>query len=248
MITKSEVYKSLIKIQKESGQGLSGIVKIKSQEYSQYLDELIEEGLVKACHTGGSIGHPESNIFYMPTKGYNVWEDEGTDGNYSHHKGRYLNFVRLYLGLVKMESNGLLEPGLLTYLQNPEIMKEYSDWLTRNDKALKEMLGLDNSYNGIEENIQLTTDEINFIKAKSWYENNNTIDKCLQKSIEGISSDNDIISLNKQLIPLYKTDLVKYGSDLKKAEDEIENITTIRKKVNKWLESQDQTAKIQSII
>lgn len=61
MITKSEVYKSLIRIQKESGQGLSGIVKIKSLEYTKHLDTLIQEGLVKACHTGGSIGHPESN-------------------------------------------------------------------------------------------------------------------------------------------------------------------------------------------
>ncbi len=248
MITKSEVYKSLIKVQKESGQGLSGIVKIKSQEYNHYLDELIQEGLVKACHTGGTIGHPESNIFYMPTKGYNVWEDEGTDGEYSRHKGRYLHFVRLYLGAMDLKSDNPLSPGILSYLQYPEAMKEYSDWLSRNDKALKEMLELDDFYNGIEENIQLTTDDINFIKAKYWYEKNNTIAKCLKDSIEGISSDDEIILLNKQLIPLYKTNLTKYRNELRQAEDEIENITTRRKKVNKWLESQDQTAKIQSII
>ncbi len=39
MIKKSEVYKNLINIQKESGQGLSGIVKVadNSNLYSKYI-------------------------------------------------------------------------------------------------------------------------------------------------------------------------------------------------------------------
>ena len=99
-ITKSSVYKSLIDVHVASGQGLSGIVKVHCHEYSIYLDELIEEGMVVVCGTGGSIGHPESNIFYMPTKGYNVWLDEGVDGECSRFSGRYLQFVRLYLGIL----------------------------------------------------------------------------------------------------------------------------------------------------
>lgn len=83
-MTKEEFYKSAIELHKKCGQGISGIVKLGTEpRIARYLDELIEEGLMKACDTGGSIGHPESNIFYMPTKGYNVWEDEGTDGQYS---------------------------------------------------------------------------------------------------------------------------------------------------------------------
>jgi hypothetical protein len=249
MITKSDVYKSLIDIQKQSGQGLSGIVKVKSQEYSQYLDELIQEGLVKANHTGGSIGHPESNIFYMPTKGYNVWEDEGTDGNYSRHKGRYLQFVRLYLGLVSMENKGPLEPGLLTYLQDPDTMKDYTEWLTRNDKALKEMLSLSDYYkDDTVVDITLSPDEINWMKSRLWYEENMTIDKCLKGSIEGQSKDDEAISINKQLITLYRTNLSKYGDQLKESEREIDNIKKWRRNVNRWLQNQDSDKKIQSLI
>jgi predicted transcriptional regulator len=64
-ITKEEFYKKLIDIHKKCGQGLSGIVRVQSSEIDRYLDELIEEGLVICCDTGGSIGHPESNRFYM---------------------------------------------------------------------------------------------------------------------------------------------------------------------------------------
>jgi len=252
MVTKSEVYKSLIRIQKQSGQGLSGIVKVKSSEYAQYLDELIQEGLVKDCHTGGSIGHPESNIFYMPTKGYNVWEDEGTDGDYNRHKGRYLHFVRLYLGLVTLENKGLLEPGLLTYLQNPEVMKDYSEWLTRNNKALKEMLALDDFYQ--EKDIVLTPDEIAWVKGRGWYEKNLTIAKCLKQSIEYISngSDEEMISINKRLIELYKQSTPgKYDKELKEAQEEIEKADihmSYRKRVNTWLQSQDEKLNIKSLI
>jgi hypothetical protein len=249
MITKSDVYKSLIDIQKQSGQGLSGIVKVKSQEYSQYLDELIQEGLVKANHTGGSIGHPESNVFYMPTKGYNVWEDEGTDGNYSRNKGRYLHFVRLYLGLVTLENKGPLEPGLLTYLQDPDTMKGYTEWLTRNDKALKEMLSLSDYYkDDAVVDITLSPDEINWVKSRNWYEQNMTIAKCLKQSIEGQSKDDELISLNKQLIKLYKTNLSKYGDQLKESEIENDNIKKWRRNVNRWLQNQDSDKKIQSIL
>jgi hypothetical protein len=183
MITKSEVYKNLINIQKESGQGLSGIVKVadNSNLYSKYIDELIQEGLVKACHTGGSLGHYESNVFYMPTSGYNVWEDDGTDEYYSRHKGRYLHFVRLYLGLVNMESRGPLEPGLLTYLQDPDTMKDYSEWLSRNSEQLKVMTNLSNVYPG-EDSGYLSSSDIEWIKSKDWFKKNKTISECLNDS------------------------------------------------------------------
>jgi hypothetical protein len=185
----------------------------------------------------------------MPTKGYNVWEDEGTDGNYSRHKGRYLQFVRLYLGLVSMESKGSLEPGLLTYLQDPDTMKDYTEWLTRNDKALKEMLSLSDYYkDDTVVDITLSPDEITWMKSRGWYEQNMTIAKCLKQSIEGQSKDDEIISLNKQLIKLYKTNLSKYGDQLKESEIENDNIKKWRRNVNRWLQNQDSDKKIQSIL
>ena len=77
-MTKSELYETIIDGQRRHGQGLSGIVRAlgeNAETIGEYLDELIEEGLIKRCETGGSLGHPESNRFYMPTTGYNVWED-----------------------------------------------------------------------------------------------------------------------------------------------------------------------------
>jgi hypothetical protein len=252
MITKSEVYKNLINIQKESGQGLSGIVKVadSSNLYSKYLDELIQEGLVKACHTGGSLGHYESNVFYMPTSGYNVWEDDGTDGSYSRHKGRYLQFVRLYLGLVDMGSRGPLEPGLLTYLQDPDTMKDYSEWLSRNSEQLKIMINLSNVYPG-EDSGYLQSTHIEWIKSKDWYKENKTISECLNISQDLINSDNKLHSISKELISLYKTNLSKYGDKIKKEQDSVKKLQKdieLRSHINFWLQSQEQNQKIQSVL
>jgi len=65
-MTKEEVYNSIVDIQKNTGQGLSGIVRVmgeNSQDFSEHIDTLIEEGSVIANNTGGSLGHPESNMF-----------------------------------------------------------------------------------------------------------------------------------------------------------------------------------------
>lgn len=254
-MTKSEFYSNLIKIQKQTGQGLSGIVKIKSTEYAQYLDELIMEGLVKACHTGGSIGHEESNIFYVPTSGYNVWEDDGVDGvdgEWGRHKGRYLNFLRLYLGI---NEESPINPKSMDYLQNPEVMKEYSDWLTRNNKELKEMLDLDDFYKEV--SVTLTPVEINWLKSRGWYIENEIVGKCLKASIDFINRGDykKAISINKSLIDLYRqserSNPGKYKDKLKEAEEEIENVEvhmTYRKRINSWLKDQDQKVKIKSII
>ena len=252
MITKSEVYKNLINIQKESGQGLSGIVKVgdASNLYSKYIDELIQEGLVKACHTGGSIGHYESNVFYMPTSGYNVWEDDGTDEYYSRHKGRYLQFVRLYLGLVNMESRGPLEPGLLTYLQDPDTMKDYSEWLSRNSEQLKIMINLSNVYSG-EDSEYLSSSDIEWIKGKDWFKKNKTISECLNDSKDRLAKDKEIYKISKELISLYKTNLAKYGTEFKNEElniIELQKDIDFRNHINTWLQSQEQNQKIQSIL
>lgn len=175
-MTKQEVYKAVIDIQKETGQGLSGIVKISNSSFGEYLDELIEEGLVKACDTGGSLGHPESNIFYMPTKGYNLWEDEGTDGQYNRHKGRYLKNVRLYLGVIGDESVDMgnendtrnrkfLNPSAQDLIQNADFMVQYGEWLKRNEKALEEMKNLDDYYD--EPIIEFSEDEVKHRQIKN---------------------------------------------------------------------------------
>lgn len=252
-MTKSELYYNIIKIHKEHGQGLSGLVVAYSDENRQYMNELIDEGLIKRCDTGGSLGDPESNMFYTPTKGYNVWEDDGTDGEYIRHKGRYLTFVRLYLGILPEIKKSILDITALECLQNPEVMKNYSDWLNRNEVLLKEMLELSSDY--IEENTILTDIEKKWIADRSWYIDNSIVSDCLERSIKYTNDydkyDDRIIEISKELLTLYKTDVDKYSDSIKKAEADIEKINKnrlIRKRVNRWLSEQKQTAKIKKVL
>jgi hypothetical protein len=99
------------------------------------MDELIAEGLIECCDTGGILGHPESNKFYMPTSGYNVWKDDGVDGVYIRHKGRYLHHVRKYLGID--QSKGLFK--YEEYYKTEEGQKDYAEWLERNQEPLEIM-------------------------------------------------------------------------------------------------------------
>ena len=84
----------VIEMTKKTGQGCSGIVKLGNiSSIAGHLDALVEEGVIKVCDSGGSMGHPESNKWYMPAKGYNVWEDYGPKDEYKfEHKGYYINY------------------------------------------------------------------------------------------------------------------------------------------------------------
>lgn len=141
--TKESIYNELLNVHKQTGQGLSGIVRVmgpNSTTIGELLDELISEGKVKCCETGGSLGHPESNRFYIPTIGYNVWEDEGTDGQYSRHKGRYLHHVRKYLGI--KEESGIFN--MNEYFNSENGQKDYNEWLERNKEQLDVMIKIPN--------------------------------------------------------------------------------------------------------
>lgn len=139
---KSEFYKSFIQIQKLSGQGTSGIVKVQGGPIiEEYLDELIEEGLCIKMNTGGSLGHNESNIFYLPSKGYNVWADENPMTS--------LECVRFYIRnkpdqpykgdpFIGITEDSFKEGGILYDF--------YNEWLKRNQESLDEMLSLSDEY------------------------------------------------------------------------------------------------------
>jgi hypothetical protein len=145
---KVETYRILIDITKKTGQGLTGIVKIKNPEVGIYLEELIQEGLIKACHTGGSLGTRESNIFYMPIKGYNVWEDEPENSN-SIHKGFYLNHVRFHLGILPEVQSGKFDVTEEMLRSNQKWMENYNKWLEKNHEELEIMKTLDDNYHNV---------------------------------------------------------------------------------------------------
>ena len=266
MVTKSEVYAGLIKIQKSSGQGLSGIVTVLGGDahlFRQYLDELIEEGLVECHDGGGSLGHPESNRWYMPTKGYNLWKDGIENGNGGRHSdSSFLTQVRLYLGAIEHDEEPTykdedtrnkarwLKPSAQVLIQNSDFMKSYAVWLERNHEELEIMKNLDDFYD--EPTVVLTEDDINWVKTKSWYEKNKSISSCLKSSIKGFDADEERLGITKQLIDLYKkSGADKYKDDLKKALKDIEDYDSNilrRKRINKWMESLDVEKPIQEFI
>jgi len=143
-MTKKEFYKAFIETQKKTGQGLSGIVKVAGGEtIAKHLDELIAEGLCVAMDTRGSLGHPESNIFYLPTKGYNVWKEENSMAS--------LECVRYYLAEDKenYEGDPFLRIDRSSFENEDGMLHEfYAEWLDRNREALEEMLSLSEEYEG----------------------------------------------------------------------------------------------------
>lgn len=257
-MTKAEVYKMVIDMQRKSGQGCSGIVKLGNDpSVAGHLDDLVEEGLIKACHTGGSLGHPETNIFYMPTKGYNVWEDD--DGEYSRHKGKYLRFVRFYLGVYDFrvanetgdEQEDLkrkwLNPTMFDYIRDPDLMKSYAEWLERNKEELEIMINLSDFYPGA--GVTFTDQEKEEIKSRSWYEENKKISDCLRDSESRVSNRKEFIRLSKQILELYerKGDSQKEIDTTKVEIEEAEKEILFRKKLHSWFNEQDMNANIQDV-
>jgi hypothetical protein len=142
--TKEEFYKSFIAMQKGTGQGTPGIVKVAGgPEITKILDELIEEGLCVVEDTGGSLGHPESNKFYLPSKGYNVWREVNPMAS--------LECVRYYLSKVKgekYEGDPFFSINEASFQEGGNFYDYYNEWLVRNQEALDEMLNLSDVYPG----------------------------------------------------------------------------------------------------
>jgi len=259
--TKSEFYKTLIDIHKKGGQGLSGIVRVKSDLLGQYLDELIEEGLVKCCDTGNSLGHPESNRFYCPTKGYCVWDDE---------EGSALTCVRLYLGALEPDSPGrtdlqrALHPSLNDLIRHTHFMEIYSKWLKENEKSLKEMLELSDVYNdAVCPDGELPQSAIEYLKTRDWYKENKTIKECLKrlesadKNVdESISLTNQIIKLREDMLGMYKRKGDNAGiettkKEIEESKSEIEKykrVKKIRPIIKAYFEKQEKKSLVQDLI
>lgn len=142
--TKEEFYKNFIGMQKLSGQGTSGIVKIQGGPViEEYLDELIKEELVIMMDAGGSLGHPESNRFYLPSKGYNVWQEENTMAS--------LECVRYYLAKLEKPNKPYKGDPFLgindeSFEQGGYLSEFYTEWLKRNKESLDEMMNLSDVY------------------------------------------------------------------------------------------------------
>ena len=260
--TKSEFYKTLIDIHKKHGQGLSGIVRAKSDLLGGYLEEFIQEGLVKCCDTGNSLGHPESNRFYCPTKGYCVWDEQDSmDG---------LTCVRLYLGALEPEDPNrsdiqkAINPSINDLIRHSVFMGRYAEWLKRNDSSLKEMLNLSNVYNDVIcPDGELPESAIEYLKTREWYTSNKSIKDCLKglesgnKDIdENISLTSQIIKLRQDMIGMYKRKGDNDGLETTKREieestaelEKYKSAKKIRTIIKAYFEKQDKNSLVKDII
>jgi hypothetical protein len=100
IMTKAEFYANIIDITKKTGQGLSDIVCKAEHAYQIYCDELVEEGLIVPMEQ--QYTHLPNSIFYMPSKGYNVWKDIDP----KVLGAGPLAYVRLYVGATEDISFG----------------------------------------------------------------------------------------------------------------------------------------------
>ena len=241
-MTKSEFYKKCIDVHVECGQGIAGIVMIQ-EPYGQYMNEFIEEKLFICCETGGSLGHLESNRFYMPTKGYNVFLDDIDYGtgelSLSRFKGGSLIFVRIYL-----DCNFDNPEQKITCLRDPSFMKKYANWLEKNKAELDVMLQLDNFYE--EKDIVLSDDILNYVHNTKMYTNNNYISECIDVVNHDMDLSKKRIKIIKNLLDIVyeKNDIEKYQQELK----DDENLLIIYKKLLNFFDKQDKKVLIQSII
>ena len=249
-MTKEEVYNIIVDVQKNTGQGLSGIVKVmgdKSQYFSEHISTLVEEGLVTANDTGGSLGHPESKMFYTPSKGYNVWDEEKSNSSQN------LAFVRFYLGIVEDseeerdedDMKRFLNPTAKERIQNLGFITRYAEWLGENEEGLIEMLNLEEL---VVVGVQLSDEDIEFIKERGWYKDDKPVKECVSLSKEKCDDYNAIISVQEKLLVLYEDDPT-YAQSKKDAIEDIREIKeeTLpqRKRVHDYLSQMDQSTPIQ---
>ncbi len=131
-------------------------------------------------------------------------------------------------------------------------MSGYANWLTSNANDLLAMTQLKDVFDDVD-NITFNDEEIAWINTRGWYIDNKSVKDCLSDSLEHIreNGDDEIIETQHKLIKLYKTDITKYGDRIAAAELDIDNVKKFKKtrvKLNMWLNNQDQTSKIKSLI
>lgn len=232
-MTKRELYENAVSIQKKSGQGLSGIVGRMNSDIQDLLDELVEEGHLRVIHQ--SYSYLPDDSWYFPTKGYCVFDP-------NEEEKRALSFVRMFLG--KTEEIFVNLP-YTDFIQNPDFMKAYSDWLTKNKEQLDIMINLDETYPG--EDVLFSNEEIEDIKSKEWFEQNKSVKECLSESKSKLKDFEEMITLNERIVSLYKQkgnsekEIVECETSIEDTKKQIK----FRKRLHNYLDGLDQNKPIQ---
>lgn len=244
-MNKIEFYNSLIKLRKSSGQGFPEVLKCKLPD-SSIIDELIEDGLVKKVEK--KFNYLPNDVVICLTDGYCVEEDYINDIS-------ALSYIRFYLCV--NEDN-------ISYddiVKNAEFIRGYSEWLTKNEIKLKEMMNI----KFLEDNSdKLSKSDIEYLKTRSWYIKNESISESLKKLDSNFEENNiqkvqiltELVSIKKRLFCLRPNDpenddLDETIKELEKAKEDVKNSKNIlkcRNRIKKFLELQNKETKIQNII
>lgn len=240
-MTKTEFYKKVLSVYKETGQGTPMFVADKLG--IRYLvDEMVQDGLLQIVTNHYS--YLPDDVTICLTDVYCV-EKEMAKGN-----GRALDFVRRYLGL---PGNSVLDQKVEEFFQkNPQEREkydnEYLEWLEENKEILEKSFQKEPIE--IDEDSSLDRDTISFLKERAWYKNNLTVEESLRKSNEANSLEKQKLSLIKQLNGLYKAD-PKYIKELEKNEKELVEVETelkLRARLTNVMTScKDKSIKVQEV-
>jgi hypothetical protein len=244
-MTKTELLNAIINITRETGQGLTGVL-IRAKGLGDIVDELIEEG--KITSTIDRYNHLPDDEWLLPVGCYNMWKDDvyGKSGN-----GWSLTFIRMYLGI---DDLGLgMKP--IDALKNVDLMKGYSKWLEQNGKGLIALVNLKDAKEENPKEIVFSKEELDWIETRGWYQKNDKVSEALKASLEKENSKDDEkeFQIHQELLSLYTSDdsyRKKYAKDIVVSEKFIADYPKLKKmrsKLNRWLESQPQTKKIQDV-
>jgi hypothetical protein len=227
-MNKQEMYKAVVQIQKATGQGMSGLVRI---QHANVIDQLVAEGKIIEYNDGNSFGHPDSSKWYCPADGYNCWKDDGLD------------FVRFYLNCLEENESGdetynMIHPTAERLRKDPDFMIKYAKWLKKNKEDLEIM---DNLSEILIDDSVLPQEYFDYIKRffgepetvgylKTCIEDRNTLLK------ENISLLKRIIELRNMKEPSEENinDILDKEKDVKECQEETSKLEYISLYITKY--------------
>ena len=244
--TKIELYNTIVDLVKSTGQGLPGIIADRSMIYEEFLDELIEDGLIKKVIT--KFKTLPDDTTYCLTSGYVVEEDNFDNSNFSH-----FSFIRHYLGIENDIMPGIdisvgemldeSESAWIKWKNNEHLsnmksredfnktcsmfIEKYYSWLMRNKHELNIMRKLEHQ---VEEERVLSSDEKEWIKSRSWYKTTgekliNDIEqggiKLLDNKTRIIEKYNEILELDPNYDCVSELEAAKKDLEITKKENKL---------------------------
>lgn len=243
-MNKIEFYNKLVDMYRSTGQGIATIFTDRIVDRS-VVNELISDGLCKIVHQGFSYLPDEDWVCL--TKVYCV-EDDTVNKDSSA-----LTYLRIYKGIdPPIELGNLGKMTLSQCIKNPEIMEPYAEWLKKN----KVMLEKGDKIDYLEEDDlkEFSGDTITYIKERSWYKENKTVNMCIKeisKTEENIEKQfpilNELIMLMNSSLEAkskYKNELIQHTQDIEDNKKELKLLARIKT----WLSEQGKTKRIQSLI